>query len=109
RRRYVRRSRESVSSNVHGRAAGASVEISRALSGTTVLTSLHGPNGSAVNLSAYAIKPSRRNYVSKMTTIAASIMITASLLSSAASAHPKLLSAEPAAGEAAATSPKQIK
>ena len=46
--------------------------------------------------------------MSKMTTIAASIMITASLLSSA-SAHPKLLSAEPAAGEAAATSPKQIK
>ena len=44
-----------------------------------------------------------------MTTIAAIIMITASLLSSAASAHPKLLSAEPAAGEAAATSPKQIR
>jgi copper resistance protein C len=47
--------------------------------------------------------------MSKMTTIAASIIITASYLSSAASAHPKLLSAEPAAGEAAATSPKQIK
>jgi methionine-rich copper-binding protein CopC len=44
-----------------------------------------------------------------MTTIAASIMITASLLSSAASAHPQLLSAEPAAGAPAATSPKQIK
>jgi methionine-rich copper-binding protein CopC len=62
-----------------------------------------------VNLSAYTIQSSRRNYVSKMTTIAASIMITASLLSTAAFAHPELLSAEPAAGAAAATSPIQIK
>lgn len=47
--------------------------------------------------------------MSKMTTIAASIMITASLLTSAAYAHPELLSAEPAAGAAAATSPKQTR
>lgn len=44
-----------------------------------------------------------------MTTIAATIMITAGLLSGAASAHPELLSAEPAAGGPAATSLKQIK
>ncbi len=47
--------------------------------------------------------------MSKMTTMAAGIMIAASLLTSAASAHPELLSAEPAAGAAAATSPKQIR
>jgi methionine-rich copper-binding protein CopC len=47
--------------------------------------------------------------VSKMTTIAAVTMIAASLLAGAALAHPELRSAEPAAGAAAATSPKQIK
>jgi len=47
--------------------------------------------------------------VSKITTIAAVTMIAASLLSSAAFAHPELRSAEPAAGAAAATSPKQIR
>ena len=47
--------------------------------------------------------------MTKMTMIAASIMFAASLLSSAAFAHPKLLSAEPAAGGPATTSPKQIK
>lgn len=47
--------------------------------------------------------------MSEMPTIAASIMIAVSLLSSAASAHPELLSAEPAAGAPATTSPKQIK
>ena len=41
--------------------------------------------------------------------MAAGIMLAASLFSSAASAHPELLSAEPAAGAAAATSPKQIR
>jgi copper resistance protein C len=45
--------------------------------------------------------------VSKMTTIAAVTLIAASLLSSAAFAHPELRSAEPAAG--AVISPKQIK
>jgi hypothetical protein len=40
---------------------------------------------------------------------AAVMMIAASLLDGAAYAHPELLSAEPAAGAAAATSPKQIK
>jgi methionine-rich copper-binding protein CopC len=44
-----------------------------------------------------------------MTTIAAVAMIAASLLNSAALAHPELKSAEPAAGAAAATSPKQIR
>jgi methionine-rich copper-binding protein CopC len=44
-----------------------------------------------------------------MTTIAAAIMMTASLLSGAAFAHPELRSAEPAAGAAVATSPKQIR
>jgi methionine-rich copper-binding protein CopC len=47
--------------------------------------------------------------VSKMTTIAAVTMIAASLLAGAAFAHPELRSAEPAAGAAAATSPKQIR
>jgi methionine-rich copper-binding protein CopC len=47
--------------------------------------------------------------VSKITTIAAVSMIAASLLGGAALAHPELLSAEPAAGSAAAGSPKQIK
>ena len=47
--------------------------------------------------------------MSKMTTIAAIIIIAASLLSSAAFAHPELRSAEPAAGASAAISPKQIK
>ncbi len=47
--------------------------------------------------------------MSKMTTIGAVAMIAASLLSSAAVAHPELRSAEPAAGGAAAISPKQIK
>ena len=46
--------------------------------------------------------------MSKMTMIAAVTMIAASLLSSPAFAHPELQSAEPAAGVAAATSPKQI-
>ena len=45
----------------------------------------------------------------KMITIAAVTMIAASLLSSAAVAHPELRSAEPAAGGAAAASPKQIR
>jgi methionine-rich copper-binding protein CopC len=47
--------------------------------------------------------------VSKITTIAGVTMVAASLLSGAAFAHPELRSAEPAAGAAAATSPKQIK
>ena len=47
--------------------------------------------------------------MSKITTIAAITMIAASLLGGAAFAHPELLSAEPAAGSAAAGSPKQIK
>jgi methionine-rich copper-binding protein CopC len=44
-----------------------------------------------------------------MTTIAAITMIAASLLAGTAFAHPELLSAEPAVGAAAATSPKRIK
>jgi methionine-rich copper-binding protein CopC len=47
--------------------------------------------------------------VCKMIEIAAIAMIAASLMSSAAFAHPELRSAEPAAGAAATTSPKQIK
>ncbi len=45
----------------------------------------------------------------KMTMIAAVIVIAAILADRAAFAHPELRSAEPAAGAAAATSPKQIK
>jgi methionine-rich copper-binding protein CopC len=44
-----------------------------------------------------------------MTTIAAVTMIAASLLSRPGFAHPELQSAEPAAGAAAAASPKQIR
>ena len=44
-----------------------------------------------------------------MTSMAAVTMIAASLLGSAAYAHPELQSAEPAAGAAMLSSPKQIK
>jgi len=47
--------------------------------------------------------------VSKMTSMAAVTMIAASLFGSAAYAHPELQSAEPAAGAATTTSPKQIR
>jgi methionine-rich copper-binding protein CopC len=47
--------------------------------------------------------------VSKMTSMAAVSMITVSLFGSAAYAHPELQSAEPAAGGAMTTSPKQIR
>jgi methionine-rich copper-binding protein CopC len=47
--------------------------------------------------------------VSKMTTIAAITMLTAGLLSGAASAHPEFQSAEPTAGAATTASPKQIR
>ena len=47
--------------------------------------------------------------MSKMTSMAAVSMITVSLFGSAAYAHPELQSAEPAAGGAMTTSPKQIR
>ena len=47
--------------------------------------------------------------MSKMTSMAAVTMIAASLFGSAAYAHPELQSAEPAAGAAMLSSPKQIK
>jgi methionine-rich copper-binding protein CopC len=47
--------------------------------------------------------------VSKMTSMAAVTMIAVSLFGSAAYAHPELQSAEPAAGAAMTTSPKQIR
>jgi copper resistance protein C len=47
--------------------------------------------------------------VSKMTSTAAVTMIAASLFVNAANAHPKLQSAEPAAGAAVTTSPRQIR
>lgn len=47
--------------------------------------------------------------MSKMTSMAAVTMIAASLLGSAAYAHPELQSAEPAAGAAITTSPTQIR
>ena len=45
----------------------------------------------------------------KMTSMAAVAIIAASLFGSAAYAHPELQSAEPAAGAAMTTSPKQIR
>ena len=45
----------------------------------------------------------------KMTSMAAVTMIAVSLFGSAAYAHPELQSAEPAAGAAMTTSPKQIR
>jgi methionine-rich copper-binding protein CopC len=47
--------------------------------------------------------------VSKMTSMAAVTMIAASLFVRAAYAHPQLQSAEPTAGAAVTTSPKQIR
>ena len=47
--------------------------------------------------------------MSKMTSMAAVTMIAVSLFGSAAYAHPELQSAEPAAGAAMTTSPKQIR
>jgi methionine-rich copper-binding protein CopC len=47
--------------------------------------------------------------MSKKTSMAAITMVAASLFSSAARAHPELQSAEPAAGAAMTTSPKQIR
>jgi copper resistance protein C len=47
--------------------------------------------------------------VSKMASMAAVIVIAASLSSTGALAHPELQSAEPAAGAAMPTSPKQIR
>ena len=47
--------------------------------------------------------------MSKMTSRAAVTVLTASLFGSAAYAHPELQSAEPAAGVATTTSPKQIR
>ena len=47
--------------------------------------------------------------MSKMTSTAAVTMIAASLFVNAANAHPKLHSAEPAAGAAVTTSPRQIR
>jgi methionine-rich copper-binding protein CopC len=47
--------------------------------------------------------------VSKMTSMPAVAVIAMSLLGSAAYAHPELQSAEPAAGAAMMTSPKQIR
>lgn len=47
--------------------------------------------------------------MSKRVSLAAVIVIVASLLSTGALAHPELQSAEPAAGAAMATSPKQIR
>jgi methionine-rich copper-binding protein CopC len=61
------------------------------------------------DFSAYHSKHRRRNYVSKMATMAAIAMIAASLFGRAACAHPALLSTEPAAGATAETSTKLIK
>lgn len=47
--------------------------------------------------------------MSKMTSIAAVIVVAASLSSTGALAHPEFRSAEPAAGAVMATSPKQIR
>ena len=47
--------------------------------------------------------------LSKMTSTAAIAMIAASLFVNAADAHPRLQSAEPAAGAAVTTSPRQIR
>ncbi len=47
--------------------------------------------------------------MSKMTTLAAITMLTTSLLSGAAYAHPEFQSADPAPGAATTTSPKEIR
>lgn len=47
--------------------------------------------------------------MSKMTSMTTAMMIAASMLGSAALAHPQLQSTEPAAGAATTTSPKQIR
>jgi methionine-rich copper-binding protein CopC len=47
--------------------------------------------------------------VSKMTTLATITMLTATLLSGAADAHPELQAADPAPGEVTTASPKEIR